>query len=66
MPPAGFSSYRFPACAPTRLAAQLCTGVLLTLNGEGRGAYGQNACIGNAVNGYLLDGKVPPGRTRCG
>ncbi|GAA0390857.1 hypothetical protein GCM10009530_47620 [Microbispora corallina] len=49
-----------------RPAAQLRTGVLLTLNGEGHGVYGQNARIDNAVNGYLLDGKVPPSRTRCG
>ncbi|WP_036323943.1 alpha/beta hydrolase [Microbispora sp. ATCC PTA-5024] len=48
-----------------RLAAQLRTAVLLTLNGEGHGAYGQSACIDNSVNSYLLDGKVPARGTRC-
>ncbi|WP_338104605.1 alpha/beta hydrolase [Microbispora catharanthi] len=49
-----------------RLAAQLRTGVLLTLNGEGHGAYGQNACIDDKVNAYLLEGTVPPKGARCG
>ncbi|GGO07716.1 peptidase [Microbispora rosea subsp. aerata] len=49
-----------------RLAEQLRTGVLLTLNGEGHGAYGQNQCIDDKVNAYLLEGKVPPEGTRCG
>lgn len=49
-----------------RLAAQLRTAVLLTLNGEGHGAYGQSQCIDGAVNAYLLEGKVPAGGTRCG
>ncbi|WP_067178215.1 alpha/beta hydrolase [Microtetraspora niveoalba] len=42
------------------LTAQLRSAVLLTLKGEGHGAYGQNnPCIDNAVNSYLLEGKVP-------
>ncbi len=48
-----------------RLARQLRTGVLLTLAGEGHGAYGQSPCIDTAVNAYLLGGKVPPNRLRC-
>ncbi|MCT9933655.1 alpha/beta hydrolase [Planotetraspora sp. A-T 1434] len=47
------------------LTKQLRTAVLLTLNGEGHGAYGQSACIDTAVNGYLLDGRVPLNGLRC-
>ncbi|MBB2745739.1 UNVERIFIED_ORG: pimeloyl-ACP methyl ester carboxylesterase [Microbispora rosea subsp. rosea] len=49
-----------------RLADQLRTAVLLTLNGEGHGAYGQNQCIDDKVNAYLLEGTVPAKGTRCG
>ncbi|MEU6408385.1 alpha/beta hydrolase [Microbispora sp. NPDC046933] len=49
-----------------RLADQLRTGVLLTLNGEGHGAYGQNQCIDDKVDAYLLEGTVPAKGTRCG
>ncbi|WP_260615300.1 alpha/beta hydrolase [Microbispora sp. KK1-11] len=49
-----------------RLAAQLRTGVLLTLNGEGHGAYGQNQRIDDEVNAFLLDGTVPAEGARCG
>ncbi|WP_328709558.1 alpha/beta hydrolase [Microbispora hainanensis] len=49
-----------------RLAEQLRTAVLLTLNGEGHGAYGQDQCIDEKVNAYLLEGTVPPNGTRCG
>ncbi|GAA0401451.1 peptidase [Acrocarpospora corrugata] len=48
-----------------KLTEQLGTGVLLTLKGEGHGAYGQNTCIDSLVNGYLLDGKVPDDGTVC-
>ncbi|WP_204016821.1 alpha/beta hydrolase [Sphaerimonospora thailandensis] len=48
-----------------RLARQLRTAVLLTLDGEGHGAYGQSKCIDSAVNAYLLDGKVPTDGLRC-
>ncbi|MEW9534506.1 alpha/beta hydrolase [Microbispora sp. NPDC049125] len=48
-----------------RLTAQLRTGVLLTLAGEGHGAYGQSPCIDTAVNSYLLGGKVPAKGLRC-
>ncbi len=35
-------------------------GVELTYKGQGHGAYNsKNKCVQNAVNGYLLDGKVP-------
>ncbi|MEV0969251.1 alpha/beta hydrolase [Microtetraspora glauca] len=50
-----------------RLTEQLRSAVLLTLKGEGHGAYGQNnPCIDKAVNSYLLDGKVPPKGLVCG
>ncbi|MGW8061611.1 alpha/beta fold hydrolase [Streptomyces ziwulingensis] len=41
-------------------------GVELTYRGQGHGAYDSgNACVQNAVHGYLLDGKVPPADTVC-
>ncbi|MFE1246681.1 alpha/beta hydrolase [Streptomyces sp. NPDC058735] len=41
-------------------------GVELTYRGQGHGAYdSQNTCVQGAVNGYLLDGKVPPAGTVC-
>ncbi|WP_214105191.1 alpha/beta hydrolase [Acrocarpospora catenulata] len=48
-----------------RLARQLRTGVLLTLKGEGHGAYGQNKCIDTTVDAYLLNGVVPPKGKVC-
>ncbi|WP_245623015.1 alpha/beta hydrolase [Spirillospora albida] len=39
---------------------------LLTLKGEGHGAYDTgNACVRKAVQSYLLDGKVPAKGTTC-
>ncbi|GAB2856894.1 alpha/beta fold hydrolase [Streptomyces deserti] len=41
-------------------------GVELTYRGQGHGAYGsENKCVQDAVNGYLLEGKVPPTGTVC-
>ncbi|MFF9816092.1 alpha/beta hydrolase [Streptomyces sp. NPDC014006] len=41
-------------------------GVELTYKGQGHGAYdSKNKCVQSAVNGYLLDGKVPPAGTVC-
>ncbi|PNG21616.1 alpha/beta hydrolase [Streptomyces cahuitamycinicus] len=41
-------------------------GVELTYRGQGHGAYdSKNKCVQGAVNGYLLDGKVPPAGTVC-
>ncbi|QJT03948.1 alpha/beta hydrolase [Streptomyces asoensis] len=41
-------------------------GVELTYKGQGHGAYGsKNKCVQTAVNGYLLDGKVPAAGTVC-
>ncbi|MCP2338542.1 alpha/beta hydrolase [Actinomadura rupiterrae] len=40
--------------------------VLLTLKGQGHGAYlTGDRCIVNAVDSYFLDGKVPPPNTTC-
>ncbi|MGV9994455.1 alpha/beta hydrolase [Streptomyces sp. NPDC003374] len=40
--------------------------VELTWKGQGHGAYGSgNPCVQNSVNGYLLDGKVPPAGSVC-
>ncbi|MFF4829841.1 alpha/beta hydrolase [Streptomyces sp. NPDC001312] len=41
-------------------------GIELTWQGQGHGAYNsKNPCVQNAVNRYLLDGKVPPAGTVC-
>lgn len=41
-------------------------GVELTYRGQGHGAYdSKNRCVQDAVNGYLLDGKVPAAGTVC-
>lgn len=48
------------------LADQLSSGVLVTRVGEGHTGYNQsNACVNNAVEGYLVDGTVPKDGTRC-
>lgn len=51
-----------------RMAAALGrgVGVELTYKGQGHGAYDSgNPCVRKAVNGYLLDGKVPPDGAVC-
>ncbi|MFH8800034.1 alpha/beta hydrolase [Streptomyces sp. NPDC017936] len=41
-------------------------GVELTYRGQGHGAYdSKNTCVQSAVNGYLLNGKVPAAGTVC-
>ncbi|MFF9047923.1 alpha/beta hydrolase [Streptomyces parvulus] len=41
-------------------------GVELTYKGQGHGAYdSKNKCVRDAVDGYLLDGKVPAAGTVC-
>ncbi|WP_433446235.1 alpha/beta hydrolase [Streptomyces sp. CA-142005] len=48
------------------LARQLQSGRLLTWDGDGHTAYGQgSACIDNAVDHYLLDGRLPRVGTVC-
>lgn len=54
------------AWAPA-LAKELGKGVLVTLKGEGHGAYlTGDKCLQGKVDGYLLDGKVPAKGTTCG
>ncbi|HET9380509.1 MAG TPA: alpha/beta fold hydrolase [Streptomyces sp.] len=51
-----------------RMAAALGrgVGVELTYKGQGHGAYGSNSrCVRAAVNGYLLEGRVPRAGTVC-
>lgn len=48
-----------------RLAEQLRTGVLVTLKGEGHGAYGQSTCVDAVVDNYLINGKAPENGTVC-
>jgi hypothetical protein len=41
-------------------------GVELTYKGEGHGAYNSGSrCVQDAVDAYLLDGKVPKSGTAC-
>jgi pimeloyl-ACP methyl ester carboxylesterase len=48
------------------LADQLASGVLLTRDGNGHGAFGHgNECIDQAVVDYLIDGAVPADGTTC-
>jgi len=48
-----------PYESTAKLATMLGTGQVLTWNGEGHTAYPETACIRNAVEGYLIDLKVP-------
>ena len=41
----------------------LGVGVVLTWEGEGHTAYPQTSCINEAVNDYLINLKVPHGRS---
>jgi pimeloyl-ACP methyl ester carboxylesterase len=54
-----------PYAGAQSLAGQLATGVLLTFDGDGHTAYGQNPCINSAVDDYLLTGGVPAKGTVC-
>ena len=47
------------------LANQLENGTLLTYEGEGHTAYGENDCVNDAVDAYLLEGTVPKSGTVC-
>ncbi|MCE7080099.1 alpha/beta hydrolase [Streptomyces sp. ST2-7A] len=47
------------------LAEQLESAVLLTLDGDGHGAYGTDECVDAAVNAHLLDGVQPEPGTTC-
>ncbi|WP_127936958.1 alpha/beta hydrolase [Nonomuraea polychroma] len=48
------------------LTRQLKTGVLVTYEGEGHGAYlSGNGCVMKAVDAYVLEGTVPAQNTTC-
>ncbi|WP_233532691.1 alpha/beta hydrolase [Antrihabitans sp. YC2-6] len=49
------------------LAEQLQSGVLVTYDGDGHGAYGsdRNQCIVDTVDAYLVDGAVPETGSWC-
>ncbi|GAB2948683.1 alpha/beta hydrolase [Nonomuraea fastidiosa] len=50
----------------TKLTDQLKTGVLVTYEGEGHGAYlSGSQCVAGLVNAYLVDGKLPASGTTC-
>jgi pimeloyl-ACP methyl ester carboxylesterase len=50
-----------------RLAKELASGRLLTMNGDGHTAYrrGSPTCIDSAVDGYFLTGALPASGTVC-
>ncbi len=48
-----------------KLTSELGNAVLLTFEGEGHGAYGQTACVTDAVDAYLINGTVPKKGTVC-
>ncbi|MPZ96810.1 MAG: alpha/beta fold hydrolase [Propionibacteriales bacterium] len=48
------------------LASQLESGVLLTRDGDGHGAFAHgNECIDDTISSYLVDGAVPKAGKRC-
>ncbi|WP_327353588.1 alpha/beta hydrolase [Streptomyces sp. NBC_01304] len=56
-----------PVAGAKKMAAELGkdVGVNITVQGEGHGTYGVNSCATKAVDGYLLDGKVPSDGLTC-
>jgi pimeloyl-ACP methyl ester carboxylesterase len=48
-----------------KLARMLGTGTVVTWQGEGHTAYPQTRCVQNAVNGYLIDLRVPDDGVTC-
>src|SRR5690606_32170340 len=47
------------------LASQLENGHLVTHRGEGHTAYGESACVTDAVDAFLVDGRVPASDPMC-
>jgi pimeloyl-ACP methyl ester carboxylesterase len=55
-----------PYAEAKSLASQLSSGHLLTYNGDGHTAYARgSSCIDDAVDAYLLKGKVPSAHKTC-
>ena len=48
-----------------RMAEQLTSGVLVTLEGEGHLAYGQSPCVQRIVQDFLVRDEVPTDGVRC-
>ncbi len=49
-----------------RLRDQLADSALISYNGDGHTAYMRsNSCVDDAVDGYLIDGTVPPDGLKC-
>jgi pimeloyl-ACP methyl ester carboxylesterase len=55
-----------PIGGTKQLAKDLASGVLLTSDHDGHGTYyAGNSCVDQAVDGYLVQGKVPTDGTTC-
>ncbi|HLP22603.1 MAG TPA: alpha/beta hydrolase [Microbacteriaceae bacterium] len=54
-----------PYSQAVALAGQLDSSRLITLKGEGHTAYGQSACVQNAVDSYLVNGVAPKKGLTC-
>ena len=55
-----------PYAFAKNLAAELDSGRLLTYDGDGHTAYKEGSgCIDDAVDAYLVGGKLPAEGTRC-
>ena len=49
-----------------KMARELTSGRLVSWDGDGHTAYMRsNRCVNDAVDGYLVDGKVPDGDVKC-
>ena len=54
-----------PLAQSQQLADALESGVLLVREGEGHTAYGEDKCVDDAIDAYILDLTVPADGTRC-
>ena len=54
-----------PLAFAQRLAKDLAHARLLTYDADGHTAYGQSDCVNDAVDGYLLNGTLPPDGQTC-
>ena len=47
------------------MADQLASGILIEYDGDGHTAYGNNACVDEAVEAFLLEGQEPQDGLSC-
>ena len=48
------------------MAREFAKGRLVSWDGDGHTAYMRSSrCVNDAVDGYLVDGKVPDGDVKC-